>query len=86
MYSLCSIICIFILTNSSTYGDEQSRTIHIGALFDNDHPTVNHGQQDLQAAQIAIDEINRRRQELFHGLYTLTLLSNNSRVYEMTMI
>jgi hypothetical protein len=57
----------------STNQQNKPIVLHIGALF-------NSGQYDLQAAQIAIDEINLRYQELFYSRYKLTLLSNNSRV------
>jgi len=61
---------MIILINAN----QQSKPIalHIGALFN--------GQQDLQAAQIAINEINLQYHDLFNGRYILTLLSNNSRV------
>jgi hypothetical protein len=54
--------------------------LYIGALFNSDNSLIDNGQQDLQAAQLAIDEINLRYQDLFNGRYTLTLLANNSRV------
>jgi hypothetical protein len=63
---------MIILINAN----QQSKPIalHIGTLFN--------GQQDLQAAQIAINEINLQYHDLFNGRYILTLLSNNSRVCE----
>ncbi len=56
--------------------------LHIGALFNWDNPFNDNGQYDLQAAQIATEEINHRYYDLFHGRYILTLLSNNSRVFK----
>ncbi len=73
MYSLCLMFFIMIILINANQ-ENKSIVIHIGALF-------NSGQYDLQAAQIAIDEINLRYDELFNRRYTLTLLSNNSRVY-----
>jgi hypothetical protein len=66
---------MIILINGNQ--ENKSIVLHIGALFNSE----NSGQDNLQAAQIAIDEINLRYQDLFNGRYTLTLLSNNSRVY-----
>ncbi|CAF4436667.1 unnamed protein product, partial [Adineta steineri] len=53
--------------------------LHIGALFNYDKTLINHGQRDLQAAQMATDDINHRYQEIFNGRYILNLLSNNTR-------
>ena len=66
------------LTHASQ--QDKSAVIHIGALFDCEHPSINNGRQDLQAAQMAVEEINRRQHDLFQANYTLALLSNNSRV------
>jgi hypothetical protein len=79
MYSQCLLFLILIILNNA---DQQTKpfVLHIGALFDSEHPTIDHGRQDLQAAQLAIEEINRRQNELFNGSYTLRLLANNSRV------
>jgi len=55
--------------------------LHIGSLFDLEYSSINNGQQDFQAAQLAIDEINSRPNDLFNGSYILKLLSNHSRVY-----
>jgi hypothetical protein len=82
MYSQCLIYIIFILF----INDHQSIVLHIGGLFDFDHPTIDNGRQDIQAAKMAIDEINSRQRDLFHGLYTLELLANNSRVNRVEMI
>jgi hypothetical protein len=53
----------------------QSRLLHIGALFKD-------SQLELQAAQLAIDDINQRSDELFHGRFRLKLLPNISQVGE----
>ena len=53
-----------------------SEILHLGAFFDQDY----HNHDDVRAAQFAIDEINERSDELFHGAYRLKLLANNSRV------
>jgi hypothetical protein len=79
MYSQCLIYLIFIIFINENRSNE-SIVLHIGALFDFEHPSIDHGRQDLQAAQLAIDDINIRYQDLFNGSYTLELLSNNSRV------
>jgi hypothetical protein len=79
MYSqYLMVFTMIILIN----GNQQNKPIvlYIGALFNFDNPFIDNGQYDLQAAQIAIDEINLRYHDLFNGRYTLTLLSNNSRV------
>ena len=75
----CSNLCFNALIPSRSQQNEPIE-LHIGGLFDFDHPLIDHGQRDSQAAQIAITEINNRRQDLFNNLYTLTLLVNNSRV------
>ncbi|CAF3763691.1 unnamed protein product [Rotaria socialis] len=54
-------------------------SLHIGGLFNYDNSFINNGKYDLQAARMAIDEINDRYDELFDGRYTLNLLSNNSK-------
>lgn len=58
----------------------QTLVLHIGALFDFKHSSNDNGRQDLRAAQLAIDEINTRRIDLFDGRYTLQLLANHSQV------
>ena len=76
MYSQCwiySFLILFVNANPSI-------VLHIGALFDFEHPSNDNGRQDLRAAQLAIDEINTRRIDLFDGRYTLQLLANNSQV------
>jgi hypothetical protein len=80
MYSQCLIFPIMIILINAKQ-EKQPIALHIGALFNSDNLSINNGQQDLQAAQMAIDEINFRYEELFDGLYTLTLLANDSRVY-----
>lgn len=72
------ISCFFLLI-SSIHGQSLNQTIvfHIGAFFNSDF-------YDLQAAQLAIEEINLRSNELFHQRYRLTLLSNHSRVNNRT--
>lgn len=72
MYSQCLMSFIMIILINT---NQQTIVLHIGALFNFDHD-----QYDLQAAQIAIDEINLRSYDLFNNRYTLTLLSNNSQV------
>jgi len=79
MYSQCLIYLILILLINENQSNK-SIILHIGALFDLEHPSIDNGRQDIQAAQMAIDEINTRQKDLFHGLYTLKLLANNSRV------
>ncbi|CAF1559290.1 unnamed protein product [Rotaria magnacalcarata] len=54
-------------------------SLHIGGLFNYDNSFINNGKYDLQAARMAIDEINDRYDELFNGRYKLNLLSNNSK-------
>ena len=49
--------------------------LNIGELFNSDND-----QQDLQVAQIAIEEINLRSKDLFNGRYILSLVANDSRV------
>ncbi|CAF1614382.1 unnamed protein product, partial [Rotaria sp. Silwood1] len=78
MYSECWIFFILIILSNGNQTNK-STTLHIGALFDFDHLSKDNGRHELQAAQIAIEEINFRQKDLFNGLYTLTLLSNNSR-------
>jgi hypothetical protein len=79
MYSQWLIFLILIiLINGNLLS--KSIVLHIGALFDFEHPSIDNGREDLQAAEMAIDEINNRQKDLFNGLYTLKLLSNNSRV------
>jgi hypothetical protein len=56
------------------------RLLHIGALFNSSNPLIDHSQEELQAAQLAIAEINQRYEELFDGHYQLALLSNHSKV------
>jgi hypothetical protein len=79
MYSQYLIFLILIILSNANRADK-SIVLHIGALFDFEHPSIDNGRQDLQAAQMAIDEINFRQKDLFNGQYTLKLLSNNSRV------
>jgi hypothetical protein len=79
MYSQCLIYLILILLINENQSNK-SIILHIGALFDFEHPSIDNGRQDIQAAQMAINEINTRQKDLFHGLYTLKLLANNSRV------
>lgn len=69
------LISCFLIVISSIHGQSlnQSIVLHIGAFFNTDF-------YDLQAAQLAIEEINLRSNELFHNRYRLTLLSNHSRV------
>ncbi len=78
MYSQCLINFILIILINGNRSNK-SIVLHIGALFDFEHSSINNGREDLRAAQMAIDEINSR-QDLFNGVYTLELLSNNSRV------
>jgi hypothetical protein len=79
MYSQCLIYFILIILIN---GNQLNKSIvlHIGGLFNFEHSSVDHGPKDLQAAQMAIEEINNRRNDLFNGTYVLKLLSNNSRV------
>lgn len=72
MHSQCFILLIMILS-INTHSINQSIVLHIGALFNSDL-------YDLQAAQLAIEEINHRSKDLFQNRYQLTLLSNHSRV------
>ena len=78
MYAQCWIYSFLILFIDAN----QTIVLHIGALFDFEHPSNDNGRQDLRAAQLAIDEINTRRIDLFDGRYTLQLLANNSQVGE----
>ncbi|CAF3970560.1 unnamed protein product [Rotaria sp. Silwood2] len=78
MYSQCWIFFILIILSNGNRTNKPT-TLNIGALFDFDHLSKDNGRHELQAAQIAIHEINLRQKDLFNGLYTLTLLSNNSR-------
>ncbi|CAF1479487.1 unnamed protein product [Rotaria magnacalcarata] len=78
MYSQCLIVFVLITSSVGNPANKLS-IIHIGALFDFEHPSVDTGRQDLQAAQIAITEINHRHKDLFYGNYVLQLISNNSR-------
>ncbi|CAF1393101.1 unnamed protein product [Adineta steineri] len=68
---------MIILINANQ--ENKPTILHIGALFNYDNSLINHGQRDLQAAQMATDDINHRYQEIFNGRYILTLLSNNTR-------
>lgn len=54
--------------------------INIGALFDLERLPGRNGHEELRAAQVAVQDINAQSDDLFGGLYTLRLLSNNSRV------
>ena len=56
--------------------------LHIGALFNTNNSFIANGQYDLQAAQTAIDDINLHSHQLFNGRYSLSLLSNNSKVLQ----
>ena len=81
MYSNCCMVLLLVIVLIDASDTGEPRVLHIGALFNAEHSSVNaHGQDDLQVAQLAIDEINHRHAELFHGLYKLSLLSNNSQV------
>lgn len=60
--------------------------LNIGALFDFEHSSIGESRQELQSAQIAIDEVNRRNEDLFNGLYRLRLIANNSRVCKIKYI
>ena len=62
------------------------RLLHIGALFNSSNPSIDHSQEELQAAQSAIDEINQRYGELFDERYQLALLSNHSKVAKNKLI
>ena len=81
MYSQCWIFLIVIILSKGNRTNKPTK-LHIGALFDFDHLSKDNGRHELQAATIAINDINHRQKDLFKGLYTLTLLSNNSRVYK----
>ncbi|CAF1499111.1 unnamed protein product, partial [Rotaria sordida] len=78
MYSQYWIFLIIIILSKGNRTHEPTE-LHIGALFDFDHLSKDNGRHELQAATIAINDINHRQKDLFKGLYTLTLLSNNSR-------
>ncbi|CAF0736219.1 unnamed protein product [Adineta steineri] len=79
MYSQCLIfLIIIIILNNGNRADKPS-VLHIGALFDSEHASIHNGQQELQAAQMAIIDINRQYKDLFKGLYILELIANNSR-------
>ena len=80
MYSHCLIFFILIILSDENRTNKPIE-LHIGALFDSEYPSIDNNRQDFQAAQLAIDEINSRHNELFNGSYTLKLLSNHSRVY-----
>jgi hypothetical protein len=80
MYSQCLIFFILIILSHENRTNKPIE-LHIGALFDSEYPSIDNNRQDFQAAQLAIDEINSRHNELFNGSYTLKLLSNHSRVY-----
>lgn len=79
MYSLFSILFTMIILINA---DQETKPIalHIGGLFNYGNSFINNGQYDLQAAQMAIDEINNRSNELFNNRYQLILLSNNTKV------
>jgi hypothetical protein len=79
MYSQWFIFFLLIILSTAEQRNK-SIVLHIGGLFDFDHPSIDNGRQDFQAAQMAIDEINTRYHDLFNGVYTLSLLANNSRV------
>jgi hypothetical protein len=79
MYSHCLIYLILIILINGNRSNK-SIVLHIGALFDFEHSSINNGREDLRAAQMAIDDVNSRQKDLFKGVYTLELLSNNSRV------
>ncbi|CAF2579887.1 unnamed protein product [Rotaria sp. Silwood2] len=78
MYSQCFMFFIMIILINANQ-ENKPIALHIGGLFNSGNLFINNGQYDLQAAQIAIDEINQRYHDLFNGRYTLTLLSNNSK-------
>lgn len=80
MYSQCLIFFIMIIL-INTNQQIKPIALHIGALFNFDND-----EYDLQAAQIAIDEINLRSYDLFNGHYILKLLSNNSRVENFSFL
>lgn len=85
MYARCLTLFTAVLC---IHADERNKPIalHIGALFNEETSSGDRGQYDLQAAQLAIEEINLRYQDLFNGRYTLTFLSNNSRVIRSRLI
>jgi hypothetical protein len=85
MHSQCLMFFIMIILINANQ-ETKPIALHIGALFNSDNLFINNSQHDLQAAQIAINEINLRYQDLFNGRYTLTLLSNNSRVEKKILI
>lgn len=84
MYSQCWIYSL--LFHLLFIDVNQTLVLHIGALFDFEHPSNDNGRQDLRAAQFAIDEINTRRIDLFNGRYTLQLLANHSQVGQFVNI
>ncbi len=79
MYSQCLIFLIIIILTNDNRADKPM-VLHIGALFDSEHPSIYNGRQELHAAEMATEDINLQHEYLFDGLYTLRLLSNNSRV------
>ena len=66
-------VLVSCLLTSISFIHGQPFVLHIGAFFNSDF-------YDLQAAQLAIEEINLRSAELFDNRFRLTLLSNHSRV------
>ncbi|CAF3671346.1 unnamed protein product [Rotaria sp. Silwood1] len=78
MYSQCFMFSIMIILINANQ-ENKPIVLHIGGLFNTDNPFINNGQYDLQAAQMAISEINQRYNDLFNGHYILNLLSNNSK-------
>ncbi|CAF4926947.1 unnamed protein product, partial [Rotaria sp. Silwood1] len=78
MYSQCFMFSIMIILINANQ-ENKPIVLHIGGLFNTDNPFINNGQYDLQAAQMAISEINQRYYDLFNGHYILNLLSNNSK-------
>lgn len=79
MYSQCLFYTILILLINDCQL-KQTIILHIGGLFNFEQSSINHGQDEFHAAQLAIDEINNRSKDLFDERYILKLLSNNSRV------
>lgn len=75
-YFVFFIMIISINANQSN----KPIVLNIGGLFNDGNSSIDHGQDDLQAAQMAVDEINLRSDDLFNGYYYLTLLANNSKV------
>ena len=81
-YCRSTVTALFALCSAfaASAGAAEAEAVKVGLVAALSGNSALSGEAITRGLSIAIDEINCRREELFHGLYTLTLLANNSRV------